>query len=113
MTHNNPSPQACAQTMKLIGDYWTLRIIDALKNGETRFCELQRQLDNLNPTTLTSRLKKLEDAGIVMRSVETVDKVSVTYRLSDLGQQAVKVITALYGFAAKAKSLSSYHTSQL
>jgi DNA-binding HxlR family transcriptional regulator len=91
--------------MKLLGDYWTLRIIDGLKFGETRFCELQRSIDNVNPVTLTSRLKKLEEARLIIRSEETVDKISVTYCLTELGKEALPVIKALDRFALKKQSL--------
>jgi DNA-binding HxlR family transcriptional regulator len=87
--------------MKLLGDYWTLRIIDALRASEVRFCELQRSTDNLNPTTLTSRLKKLEAARLVSRSKDTVDKCSVTYSLTELGKEVLPVIKALDHFSAK------------
>lgn len=98
------STQTCTTTMKLIGDYWTLRIIDVLKNGEVRFCELQRHLDNVNPVTLTSKLKKLETTNIVKRS-EEADKISVSYSLTSLGKEALPVVRALYNFSEKTKAL--------
>lgn len=99
-------PIACAGTMKLLGDYWTLRIIDALNFGEQRFCDLQRHLDNVNPVTLTNRLKKLEEARLINRSEETIDKISVAYSLSDLGKEVLPVISALNNFSLKSKSLT-------
>jgi DNA-binding HxlR family transcriptional regulator len=97
--------QTCTTTMKLLGDYWTLRIIDTLKTGELRFCELQRRIDNPNPVTLTTRLKRLEQAGLVARSEETIDKISVAYALTPLGAGVLPVIDALNGFAANARLL--------
>jgi len=94
----------CEETMKLLGDYWTLRIIDTLIADQARFCELQRNLGNLNPVTLTSRLKKLEDAGLINRREETIDKISVCYSLSDLGHEVAPVIKALDRFSEKASS---------
>lgn len=93
--------------MKLVGDYWTLRIIDALRNGELRFCELQRSLDNVNPVTLTSRLKKLEAAGLISRAEDTVDKLSVTYALTGLGTEVVPVIKALDRLSDKMQRTSA------
>lgn len=95
---------ACEATMKLLGDFWTLRIIDVLSTEETRFCALQRALGNLNPVTLTRRLKTLEEAGLVQRSEETIDKHSVTYALTQLGNEALPVIAALNTFAANART---------
>jgi len=91
----------CASTMKLIGDFWTLRILDALKTDEVRFCDLQRRLDNVNPVTLSKRLKTLEDAQLISRSKETVDKISVSYGLTNLGQETIPIINALDRFAQK------------
>ncbi len=96
----------CPTTLKLLGDYWTLRIIDALSGGETRYCELQRRLDNLNPVTLTARLKKLEQAQLVGRREETCDRVSVAYSLTTLGKQALPVIKAMTDFSQRAKQLA-------
>ncbi len=96
---------SCQTTMKLFGDYWTLRIIDGLQISKMRFCELQRNLNNLNPVTLTSRLKKLEEAGLVTRSVASKDKISVEYSLTDLGTKSLPIIQSLTDFALTAQSV--------
>lgn len=96
--------QACVGTMKLFGDFWTLRILNALgADGELRFNEIQRAIDNCNPVTLTDRLKKLEEARLVSRTVDPNGKKCVTYRLADRGYEALPVIDALNTFAAKTK----------
>jgi DNA-binding HxlR family transcriptional regulator len=89
--------QTCATSLKLLGDYWTLRIIDALEPGPLRFCELQRVLDNLNPATLSGRLKKLEGTELISRHEDKSDKV--TYFLSPLGREALPVLDAFDHFA--------------
>lgn len=94
----------CITTLKLLGDYWTLRLIDALRDSTLRYCQLQRSVDNLNPVTLTNRLKKLEAAGLVERHDDTTDKAAVTYQLTERGRQALPVIDALDSFAEAAPS---------
>ena len=94
---------SCASSLKLLGDYWTLRILDALSDGEMRFCELQRRVDNLNPVTLTGRLKKLEEARLINRYEDLEDKVAVVYTLTALGAEAMPVINAITNFSAKAE----------
>lgn len=96
----------CEQAMKLLGDFWTLRIINALKDKEVRFCELQRELNNINPVTLTKRLKVLEDANLVDRTGQSVDKISVTYKLTELGGDALGVVRALNRFSQKAQAVN-------
>jgi DNA-binding HxlR family transcriptional regulator len=95
---------SCVPTLKLLGDFWTLRIIDALSPGEQRYCELQRAVGGLNPVTLTTRLKKLETAQLIGRLEES--KAEVKYHLTPLGREALPVITAMNNFSAKAGELN-------
>ncbi|HEX7259347.1 MAG TPA: helix-turn-helix domain-containing protein [Candidatus Saccharimonadia bacterium] len=89
------------ETLKLLGDFWTLRIIDALKDGELRYCGVQRQAGGINPVTLSSRLKKLEQAGIIRRQDCAQDKISVSYRLTELGRGTLPVLNAINQFSDK------------
>lgn len=105
----SPNSPTCTGTMKLLGDYWTLRIISALgENGQTRFCDVQRAIDNCNPVTLTDRLKKLEAAKLLKRIDESGgEKSCVTYGLTDLGKETLPVIAAINTFSAKAEALNA------
>ena len=87
----------CVTSLKLLGDYWTLRIIDALSDGEIRYCEIQRQTDGINPVTLSNRLKKLEEAHLVTRT-EAAEKHAVSYGLSELGREALPTLEAVNRF---------------
>ncbi|QQR52559.1 helix-turn-helix transcriptional regulator [bacterium] len=89
----------CITSLKLLGDYWSLRIIDALGNTSLRYCQLQRALDNLNPVTLANRLKRLEEAGMILRSHDAADKIAVSYELTARGKQALPVIAEINRFA--------------
>lgn len=91
----------CSKNLKLLGDYWTLRILDALRSGERRFCQLQRDVDNPSPTTLTDRLKNLEAMHLISRSEETQDKISVTYSLTNRGKEFLPIIDAINAFSQK------------
>lgn len=101
MTKSPNQQSVCVESLKLMGDFWTLRIIDALKDGHLRFCELQRLVGNVNPVTLTDRLKKLEDAGLINRTEEMEDKISVDYSLTSMGREALPVIKAINQFSKK------------
>jgi DNA-binding HxlR family transcriptional regulator len=92
--------QICTRSLKLLGDFWTLNIIGALRGGELRYCDLQRAAGNVNPVTLGNRLRKLQDAGLITRNAST-DDISVGYRLTDLGEAAIPVLTAVDAFSRK------------
>ena len=98
-SNSNSIHESCASSLKLIGDYWTLMIISALRNDNQRFCDLQRAMNNINPATLTSRLKVLNERGLVDREEETVTKVSVVYSLTDRGRRVLPVIDAIESFS--------------
>jgi len=85
--------------LKMLGDFWTLSIIETLHTGEKRFCQIERELENINPVTLTNRLKKLEQEKIIRRLEETVDKLSVTYSLTDKGTAIMPIIRAIAKFS--------------
>ena len=87
--------------IKIFGDAWTLFIINSLQDGEKRFCELQRLLNNLNPVTLSSRLKKLEKLKFIERKEETIDKLSVTYALTEKGSGMLVIIKDIEAYAQK------------
>lgn len=88
------------EAMKLIGDYWTLRLIDAIGDGEVRFCEIERRVPDISPATLTGRLKKLEDANVIDRRVETLDRQSVSYVLTARGQRILPILESIKAFTA-------------
>ena len=101
MTHLDMTSQTCITSLKLLGDFHILRIIDVLQDGPARFCNIQRQLNNLNPVTLTDRLKKLEQAGIVDRRED--DENSVHYSLTTTGRAALPVIDAIDQYSNQLK----------
>ncbi len=90
----------CPTCLKLLADFWSLRIIESLQQGKQRYCELQRGVGNVNPATLTKKLADLEAANIIVRSAETSGH-TVHYELSPLGLNAVPVLEAIKFFSQK------------
>ena len=84
------------ETLKLVADYWVLRIIEELNAaGSLRFLALQRALGGASPATLSQRLKALEDAELVVRAEGDAAKASVSYSLSERGLRVLPVIRAI------------------
>lgn len=86
--------------LKILGDFWTLAIIQSLSDGTKRFSELQRE-QKINPTTLTNRLKKLHNLKLVNRSEDTVDKLSVVYSLTKKGEGILPILKQIKFFSEK------------
>lgn len=92
----------CSQdALKLVADYWVLRIIEELSLAEDglRFSALQRSLGGASPATLSNRLRRLEARSLIVRC-GTSGKLSVVYALSEPGRRVLPVIAAINDFAS-------------
>lgn len=89
------------QALKIFGDVWNLSIVRVLSETTQRFNELQRSLGNISPTTLTDRLKKLENYGLITQEKQTVDQLSVIYSLTDKGKKMLPILQAIEAFSKK------------
>lgn len=100
MTPIKKSTAACTKAFAALGDRYSLALLSALAAGDERFCELQRSM-KLNPITLTARLKKLEQLKFVSRAEGQVNGLSVSYRLTKLGREALPIVQQIEKFASK------------
>jgi DNA-binding HxlR family transcriptional regulator len=81
---------------RIIGQKWTLQIVYFLLDGKSvRFCELQDELGGVNPSTLSSRLKMLEEEGLVRRTQISAIPPHVEYSLTEMGRELQPVIRAV------------------
>ena len=56
-----------AKANEILGEKWTILIVRELLMGASRFGELQRGLGLISPALLTSRLKALEEQGLIVK----------------------------------------------
>ena len=78
---------------RIVGQKWTLQIVKTLLDCDARrFCELQEALGGVNPSTLSSRLKMLEDEGLIHRVQVSAIPPHVEYSLTEMGCQLDCVI---------------------
>lgn len=60
-----------------------------------RFCDLQEVTHDISPTTLTRRLRELEKAGLLKRTVIPTFPPTVEYELSNKGEELRPMIDLL------------------
>jgi DNA-binding HxlR family transcriptional regulator len=95
-----PTGYVCAveEAARIVGQKWTLQIVNALMDFQSRrFCELQDALGGVNPSTLSARLKMLEEEGLVYRFQVSSVPPHVEYRLTPMGEHlsgAIRELTA-------------------
>ncbi len=78
-----------ALATELLGERWTLLIVSALLDGVSRFNDLQRALPKISPSTLSGRLKSLEEAAVVRREGRDV------YGLTEAGRDLQPIVMGL------------------
>jgi DNA-binding HxlR family transcriptional regulator len=81
-------------SIELLQEKWNLHIIRALLGGPLGFNDLGRAV-GANPSTLTQRLERLEQAGVIERTVHSVMPPRTSYCLSPAGQALQDVIGAI------------------
>jgi len=87
-----------ARTAEIIGNKWTPLIVRDLAGGHKRFSELERSLHGISPKTLSERLKRLEEAAVVMRTCFAEVPPRVEYALTDKGDALLPVIESMRTF---------------
>ena len=86
---------AVGDAMYAIGGKWKLRVIIALKEGYTRFNEIQRTIDGISARVLSNELKELELNGFVTRTVQTKTPVVVEYKITEYADTLNEVLHTL------------------
>lgn len=74
-----------AKALELVGGRWSLLIVRELLTGPKRFSELEQGLPGIATNVLSSRLRELEEAGLVRRSLLAPASSSVAYGLTPYG----------------------------
>ncbi len=85
--------------IEMIGKRWSGAIIWALSDRPLRFAELKRAVPGLSDRLLSRRLRELETAGMISRTVEDDLPVKVTYELTEKGRSLKPAIQMLREWA--------------
>ncbi len=83
-----------ARGLDVVGDRWTLVIVQELMKRTSRYGELVRRLPGISTTVLAERLRKLEAAGVVERQPGIVGD-GVVYALTERGLALDEALAAL------------------
>ncbi|MBL1178989.1 winged helix-turn-helix transcriptional regulator [Pantanalinema sp. GBBB05] len=90
----SPCPIAC--TLDLIGDRWTLLVIrDMMFFGKQRFEEFLESPEGISTNILTSRLKALEQLGLVEKIPYSNHSRRMNYQLTEQGHSLRPVLMAI------------------
>lgn len=91
---------AIGDALYVIGGKWKLRVIIALREGNSRFNEIQRTIEGISPKVLSAELKELELNGFVKRNVHTGFPVIVEYELTPYADTLGDILHSLSTWGA-------------
>src|SRR6187402_1296074 len=97
-------PHLCVRfhrAVELIGGRWTGAVIQLLFHGRLRYAELRAAIPDISDRMLSERLRELEAAGIVVRTVLPDPPVRVEYDLTEKGRALKPAMTAIGEWAER------------
>ena len=90
-----------AHALDIVGERWALLIVRDLLVGPRRYTDLRRGLPRIPTNVLSTRLKALEEADVVWRTVLPRPQGSVVYELTDYGRDLDGIVLALGKWGAR------------
>lgn len=84
-----------SKCMGLLGGQWTPELLWSLSEGPRRFSELRRDSPFISAKVMTSRLRDLEQRGVLTRTVMATSPPTVEYELTALGRELLPAIRSI------------------
>jgi DNA-binding HxlR family transcriptional regulator len=94
-----PIPEEVRRTADLLERRWQLSVLYAALSGALRFNEFADAVAGISPRMLSERLRDLEAAGLIERTVIPSSPPKVEYRLTERGLRLRPVIEAMRAYA--------------
>ena len=94
-------PEKLHAAFGLLQEKWVLSIVYVLMRGPIGFNEVGRGAGAVNATTLTQRLSRLEQAGLVRKTVQSTMPPRTSYELTESGCALRPVIEALAAWSER------------
>jgi DNA-binding HxlR family transcriptional regulator len=91
---------ALREALEAVGDRWKLLLIAALLEGPRRFADLERELTGIAPNVLSSRLRALEEDGLVVARPYSERPPRYSYELTDAARGLAAPLRLLAGWGA-------------
>lgn len=89
------------QAVELIGRRWSGAVIQLLMHQRLRYAELRAAIPDISDRMLSERLRELEAAGIVVRTVLPDPPVRVEYDLTEKGRALKPAMNAIGEWAER------------
>jgi DNA-binding HxlR family transcriptional regulator len=100
-----PAERKCpyAESIKLVGNKWSLQIIKELhlNNRPMRFNEFMKALKPVSSKTLAAKLKELSGCGVIKKQIVSETPVIIRYSLTEKGKELTPVLDIMANWNRK------------
>ena len=90
-----------AKALTILGDKWTPLLIKELTVCPQHFSDLEKALVGISPRTLSQRLNKLHQQGIVAKHLYCERPPRFSYYLTETGTDLQQIIGSMADWSAK------------
>ncbi len=99
----DPAVEALVQDIiGKVADRWTMLILEALEeHGTLRFTQLGRIVSGISQKMLTQTVRRMEEDGLVTRTVHPVIPPHVDYALTPIGRSLSEAFCGVWVWAEK------------
>jgi DNA-binding HxlR family transcriptional regulator len=101
MAESDVPASPLAQALAMVGDRWTLLVVEALLAGPLRFNDLVEQIPGIAASILSERLKRLERDALVVARPYSERPPRSAYQLTAEGTELAGALRLLAGWAAR------------
>lgn len=84
-----------AYALDIVGERWTLLIVRELMSGPKRYSDLTTSLEGIGTSLLASRIRQLEECGVVSRRQLPPPAAALVYQLTDKGRELADALIPL------------------
>ena len=88
------------KALAALGDRWSLLVVQALLGGPRRFGELQAAVPGIAPNVLSSRLRSLEEHGVLVAEPYSQRPLRYRYELTARGEDLAEPLRLLAAWGA-------------
>lgn len=89
-------------TSKIMGKKFTVHIIrDMHLRGQTRFNEFLESVKGINSNTLATRLREMDENGLIRRKIFHETPIRIEYSLTEKGKDLIPILEQMAAFSMK------------
>ena len=100
MSECNPKSNCATMAIiELIAKKWTLIIIKTVSEWAGSYSTIEKQIPEINPSVLSSRLKELQSIGFINKKIVSSSPVKIEYSLSKKWESFSKQVENIVSWA--------------